>query len=45
MFVGNVELLDELCDETRFNKQVSGGLAQVRNGVSQSERHMCYASI
>lgn len=26
--------MDEVCDEKRFTKQVSGSLAQIRNGVN-----------
>lgn len=32
-FVSSHALLNEICDEKRFVKKVSGGLAQVRNGV------------
>ena len=32
-FVSSAELLNELCDEKRFNKSLSGPLLQVRNGV------------
>ncbi|KAK7899657.1 hypothetical protein LTR67_003402 [Exophiala xenobiotica] len=32
-FVTSVALLDELCDERRFCKAVSGGLQEVRHGV------------
>lgn len=32
-FVNSVELLDELCDEKRFCKSVSGALEQIRNGI------------
>ena len=32
-FVSSVELADEICDEQRFNKAVSGALKEVRNGV------------
>ncbi|KAI9881322.1 MAG: hypothetical protein M1823_006663, partial [Watsoniomyces obsoletus] len=31
--VSSVELLNEICDEKRFNKAVSGALKEVRNGV------------
>ncbi|KAI1625611.1 cytochrome P450 [Exophiala viscosa] len=32
-FITSADLLNELCDETRFCKAVSGALQQVRNGV------------
>ena len=32
-FVCSVDLVDELCDEKRFCKSVSGPLEQVRNGI------------
>lgn len=32
-FVTSAALLDELCDERRFCKAVSGGLQEVRHGV------------
>lgn len=32
-FISSVELLNEICDEKRFHKAVSGGLKEVRNGV------------
>jgi len=31
--VSSVELLNEMCDEKRFHKIVSGGLVEVRNGI------------
>ncbi|KAI9048833.1 hypothetical protein LZ554_007664 [Drepanopeziza brunnea f. sp. 'monogermtubi'] len=34
LFISTHELMDELCDEKRFTKMVSGALEQVRNGVS-----------
>ena len=33
MFIANHELLNEVCDEKRFEKKVSGGLEEIRNGV------------
>jgi cytochrome P450/NADPH-cytochrome P450 reductase len=33
LFAGSVELANELCDEKRFCKSVSGPLEQVRNGI------------
>ncbi|KAL2014367.1 hypothetical protein VTN00DRAFT_1892 [Thermoascus crustaceus] len=33
VFVSSHELVDELCDEERFAKKVSGGLGEIRNGV------------
>lgn len=33
MFVSSHELVDELCDEERFTKKVTGGLGEIRNGV------------
>lgn len=33
VFIGSQELLNELCDETKFKKDVSGALMQVRNGA------------
>lgn len=32
-FIASAELLNELCDEKRFCKNVAGPLEQVRNGV------------
>ncbi|KAK6581220.1 hypothetical protein PZA11_005911 [Diplocarpon coronariae] len=34
LFVSTHELMNELCDEKRFSKMVSGALEQIRNGVS-----------
>ncbi|KAK2627065.1 hypothetical protein QTJ16_003031 [Diplocarpon rosae] len=33
LFVSTHELMNELCDEKRFSKMVSGALEQIRNGV------------
>lgn len=33
LFISSHELLDEVCDEKRFTKVVSGALEQIRNGV------------
>ncbi|KAI9640754.1 hypothetical protein NHQ30_011063 [Ciborinia camelliae] len=33
LFISTQSLLNEICDEKRFTKIVSGGLEQVRNGV------------
>lgn len=33
LFISTHELLNEACDEKRFEKNVSGGLEQIRNGV------------
>jgi cytochrome P450/NADPH-cytochrome P450 reductase len=33
LFISSVELVNEVCDEKRFHKIVSGGLNQVRNGT------------
>ena len=33
LFISTHELLNEVCDEKRFEKKVSGGLEQIRNGV------------
>ncbi|KAJ5252102.1 hypothetical protein N7489_002512 [Penicillium chrysogenum] len=33
VFVSSHELVDEVCDEERFSKMVSAGLAEIRNGV------------
>jgi cytochrome P450/NADPH-cytochrome P450 reductase len=35
LFVSSVELVNEVCDEKRFQKIVSGSLDQVRNGTPQ----------
>ncbi|CAI7589423.1 hypothetical protein PCG10_001646 [Penicillium crustosum] len=33
VFISSHELVDEVCDEERFGKMVSAGLAEIRNGV------------
>jgi cytochrome P450/NADPH-cytochrome P450 reductase len=33
LFISSHELLDEICDEKRFSKAVTGALEQIRNGV------------
>ncbi|KAE8153962.1 cytochrome P450 [Aspergillus avenaceus] len=33
VFVGNYDLVNEVCDEERFTKAVTAGLRQLRNGV------------
>ena len=33
LIIGNVELMNEICDEKRFTKIVAGALNQVRNGT------------
>ncbi|KAJ5594210.1 Bifunctional cytochrome NADPH reductase [Penicillium hispanicum] len=33
VFISTHELVDEVCDEERFTKEVSGGLQQIRNGT------------
>lgn len=33
VIVSGVDLVDEICDDTRFDKPVTGGLAQLRNGA------------
>jgi cytochrome P450/NADPH-cytochrome P450 reductase len=33
LFISTHELMNEVCDEKRFSKTVSGPLAQIRNGV------------
>ena len=35
VFLSSVELVNEVCDEKRFHKVVSGALEQVRNGTPQ----------
>lgn len=34
VFVSSHELVNEVCDEERFSKMVSGGLQEIRNGVN-----------
>lgn len=34
LYISTQALLNEICDEKRFTKVVSGGLEQVRNGVT-----------
>jgi cytochrome P450/NADPH-cytochrome P450 reductase len=34
LFIANHELMNEVCDEKRFAKIVSGALEQIRNGVA-----------
>jgi cytochrome P450 / NADPH-cytochrome P450 reductase len=33
LFISTQELMNEVCDEKRFEKNVSGALEQIRNGV------------
>lgn len=33
LFISSYELMNEVCDEKRFSKKVSGPLEQIRNGV------------
>jgi len=33
LFISTHELMNEVCDEKRFSKTVSGALEQIRNGV------------
>ena len=33
VFIANIELLDELCDEKRFTKSTKGALEQMRYGI------------
>jgi cytochrome P450/NADPH-cytochrome P450 reductase len=32
-FIGTVDLMTELCDESRFGKKIAGSLVELRNGV------------
>jgi cytochrome P450/NADPH-cytochrome P450 reductase len=34
LFISTHELMNEVCDEKRFTKMVSGALGQIRNGVA-----------
>jgi cytochrome P450/NADPH-cytochrome P450 reductase len=33
LFISSHELMNEVCDEKRFSKKVSGPLEEIRNGV------------
>ena len=35
--------MDEVCDEERFSKMVSAGLAEIRNGVHPGEENWAIA--